>query len=185
VSGYGVYALHLRLSRGAAELPAPSPLSLLLLLLIGHFAGVFGACRILDHHHAELLALICRWLSLSPEYFALLWRSSPTPRLHRRYLTQRIQAFTGGNGMRHGNLVRRSFILRHIVILPAALRVLIPPMTSQYLNLTKNSSLVRRGPALRTSCDCEYTRTKPSRPSKPSRSSCWCFLTIQPCIIRS
>jgi general L-amino acid transport system permease protein len=27
------------------------------------------------------------------------------------------------------------------VILPQALRVIIPPMTSQYLNLTKNSSL--------------------------------------------
>ena len=36
--------------------------------------------------------------------------------------------------------LRRSFVLRHIV-LPQALRVIIPPMTSQYLNLTKNSSL--------------------------------------------
>ncbi|HWV89940.1 MAG TPA: ABC transporter permease subunit, partial [Burkholderiales bacterium] len=30
--------------------------------------------------------------------------------------------------------------LRHVV-LPQALRVIVPPMTSQYLNLTKNSSL--------------------------------------------
>ena len=36
--------------------------------------------------------------------------------------------------------LRRSFMLRHIV-LPQALRVIIPPMTSQYLNLAKNSSL--------------------------------------------
>src|SRR6202041_505193 len=36
--------------------------------------------------------------------------------------------------------LRRSFVLQHIV-LPQALRVIIPPMTSQYLNLTKNSSL--------------------------------------------
>ena len=28
-----------------------------------------------------------------------------------------------------------------LVILPQALRVIIPPMTNQYLNLTKNSSL--------------------------------------------
>jgi general L-amino acid transport system permease protein len=28
-----------------------------------------------------------------------------------------------------------------LVVLPQALRVIIPPMTSQYLNLTKNSSL--------------------------------------------
>lgn len=36
--------------------------------------------------------------------------------------------------------LRRSFMLRQI-ILPQALRVIVPPMTSQYLNLTKNSSL--------------------------------------------
>jgi general L-amino acid transport system permease protein len=36
--------------------------------------------------------------------------------------------------------LKRGAILRHIV-LPQALRVIIPPMTSQYLNLTKNSSL--------------------------------------------
>ena len=36
--------------------------------------------------------------------------------------------------------MRRSQVLRHIV-LPQALRVIIPPLTSQYLNLTKNSSL--------------------------------------------
>jgi general L-amino acid transport system permease protein len=34
----------------------------------------------------------------------------------------------------------RARILR-LVILPQAMRVIIPPMTSQYLNLTKNSSL--------------------------------------------
>ncbi len=37
-------------------------------------------------------------------------------------------------GLRHGPILRR-------IILPQALRVIIPPMTSQYLNLTKNSSL--------------------------------------------
>ncbi len=36
--------------------------------------------------------------------------------------------------------LRRNQILR-LVILPQALRVIIPPMTSQYLNITKNSSL--------------------------------------------
>jgi len=34
----------------------------------------------------------------------------------------------------------RGQVLR-LVILPQALRVIIPPLTSQYLNLTKNSSL--------------------------------------------
>ncbi len=36
--------------------------------------------------------------------------------------------------------LRRSMVLR-LVVLPQALRVIIPPMTSQYLNITKNSSL--------------------------------------------
>jgi general L-amino acid transport system permease protein len=36
--------------------------------------------------------------------------------------------------------LRRSKLLQ-LVILPQALRVIVPPMTSQYLNLTKNSSL--------------------------------------------
>jgi general L-amino acid transport system permease protein len=36
--------------------------------------------------------------------------------------------------------LKRSLILR-LVVLPQALRVIVPPMTSQYLNITKNSSL--------------------------------------------
>ncbi len=36
--------------------------------------------------------------------------------------------------------LRQGFVLRKIV-LPQALRVIVPPLTSQYLNLTKNSSL--------------------------------------------
>jgi len=36
--------------------------------------------------------------------------------------------------------LKRSLVLR-LVVLPQALRVIIPPLTSQYLNLTKNSSL--------------------------------------------
>ena len=40
----------------------------------------------------------------------------------------------GALGMRPGTVLRK-------IVLPQALRVIIPPMTSQYLNLTKNSSL--------------------------------------------
>jgi general L-amino acid transport system permease protein len=36
--------------------------------------------------------------------------------------------------------LRRGQMLR-LVVLPQALRVIIPPLTNQYLNLTKNSSL--------------------------------------------
>jgi len=40
----------------------------------------------------------------------------------------------GALGLRHGTVLRQ-------IVLPQALRVIIPPMTSQYLNITKNSSL--------------------------------------------
>ncbi|MBI4194778.1 MAG: amino acid ABC transporter permease [Betaproteobacteria bacterium] len=40
----------------------------------------------------------------------------------------------------HALGLRRSLTMR-LVVLPQALRVIVPPMTSQYLNLTKNSSL--------------------------------------------
>ena len=51
-----------------------------------------------------------------------------------------IQAVPGPMGRGERSACAASFVLRHIV-LPQALRVIIPPMTSQYLNLTKNSSL--------------------------------------------
>ena len=52
-----------------------------------------------------------------------------------------IQAVAWGQWEAAGALgVRRGRIMR-LVVLPQALRVIIPPMTSQYLNITKNSSL--------------------------------------------
>ena len=52
-----------------------------------------------------------------------------------------IQAVPSGQVEAAGALgLRPSLVLRKIV-LPQALRVIIPPMTSQFLNLTKNSSL--------------------------------------------
>jgi general L-amino acid transport system permease protein len=52
-----------------------------------------------------------------------------------------IQAVNHGQTEAASSLgLRRGLVLR-LVVLPQALRVIIPPMTSQYLNLTKNSSL--------------------------------------------
>ena len=52
-----------------------------------------------------------------------------------------IQAVPQGQWEAAGALgLHRGFVLRHVV-LPQALRVIVPPMTSQYLNLIKNSSL--------------------------------------------
>jgi general L-amino acid transport system permease protein len=81
-------------------------------------------------------------LTLAPEYFALLIALvTYTSAFIAEIVRSGIQAVSRGQwdaAMALG--LRRGFVLRHIVM-PQALRVIIPPMTSQYLNLTKNSSL--------------------------------------------
>jgi general L-amino acid transport system permease protein len=80
--------------------------------------------------------------TISPEYAALtigltLYTASYVAEIVR----SGIQAVPQGQWEAAGALgLRPGMVLRRIV-LPQALRVIIPPMTSQYLNLTKNSSL--------------------------------------------
>ncbi len=52
-----------------------------------------------------------------------------------------IQAISKGQSEAAAALGMRSNFVMNLVILPQALRVIIPPLISQYLNLTKNSSL--------------------------------------------
>jgi general L-amino acid transport system permease protein len=81
-------------------------------------------------------------LTLSPEYFALLLGLvTYTASYIAEIVRSGIQAVSQGQWEAGGALgLSRGIILRQIV-LPQALRVIVPPMTSQYLNLTKNSSL--------------------------------------------
>ncbi len=81
-------------------------------------------------------------LTLAPEYFALLIALvTYTSAFIAEIVRSGIQSVTRGQWDAANALgLRRSFTLRQI-ILPQALRVIVPPMTSQYLNLTKNSSL--------------------------------------------
>jgi general L-amino acid transport system permease protein len=80
--------------------------------------------------------------SVSPEFFALLvGLVTYTACYIAEIVRSGIQAVPSGQWEAAGALgMKRGAILRHIV-LPQALRVIVPPMTSQYLNLTKNSSL--------------------------------------------
>lgn len=80
--------------------------------------------------------------NISPEYFALLvGLVTYTAGYIAEIVRSGIQAIHVGQWEAAGALgLKRGAILRRIV-LPQALRVIIPPMTSQYLNLTKNSSL--------------------------------------------
>ena len=81
-------------------------------------------------------------LTLAPEYFALLIALvTYTSAFIAEIVRSGIQAVDRGQWDAAKALgLRRGFVLRHIV-LPQALRVIIPPMTSQYLNIAKNSSL--------------------------------------------
>ncbi|MGI4953999.1 MAG: amino acid ABC transporter permease [Janthinobacterium lividum] len=80
--------------------------------------------------------------TLSPEYGALtiglvLYTSAYIAEIVRSGIlavpTGQWEA-AGALGLRNGMVLRK-------IVLPQAMRVIIPPMTSQYLNLTKNSSL--------------------------------------------
>jgi len=81
-------------------------------------------------------------LTLSPEFAALLaGLVIYTAAFIAEVVRSGIQAVSSGQWEAADSLgLRRSRVLR-LVVLPQALRVIIPPMTSQYLNLTKNSSL--------------------------------------------
>jgi general L-amino acid transport system permease protein len=81
-------------------------------------------------------------LTLSPEYFALLIALvTYTSAFIAEIVRSGIQAVPKGQWDAAVGLgLRRGFMLRRI-IMPQALRVIVPPLTSQYLNLTKNSSL--------------------------------------------
>lgn len=126
--------------RGRRPLLAWAPaLALLVLLLAAWFAG-----------HGELHWQVPRLkgfnfqggATLSPEFAALLiGLVLYTSAFVAEVVRSGIQAI--GRGQRDAARalgLAPSQVLR-LVVLPQALRVIVPPMTSQYLNLTKNSSL--------------------------------------------
>jgi len=81
-------------------------------------------------------------VTLSPEMAALLaGLVIYTSAFIAEVVRSGIQAVARGQWEAAESLgLRRNRILR-LVVMPQALRVIVPPMTSQYLNLTKNSSL--------------------------------------------
>ena len=78
-----------------------------------------------------------------PEFVALtLALSTYTARLHRRDRARRNPVGRTSGQMEAGaslGLPRGSTL--RLIVVPQALRVILPPLTNQYLNLTKNSSL--------------------------------------------
>ena len=79
---------------------------------------------------------------ISPEFAALLFGLiANTSAFVAEIVRSGIQAVSWGQTEAAGALgLRQGHVLR-LVVLPQAVRVIIPPMTSEYLSLTKNSSL--------------------------------------------
>jgi general L-amino acid transport system permease protein len=81
-------------------------------------------------------------MTLVPEFMALLiGLSTYTAAFIGEAVRAGIQSVGRGQGEAAQALGLQPAAAMRLVILPQAFRVIIPPMTSQYLNLTKNSSL--------------------------------------------
>nr|WP_245217310.1 ABC transporter permease subunit [Neoroseomonas nitratireducens] len=120
--------------------PTVLPGLALLLGLPGLAVAVFGAPRV---EWPELAGFNFEGgLALSPEFFALLVGLVVyTSAFVAEIVRSGIQAVHKGQSEAAAALGLTSGQKMRLVILPQALRVIIPPMTSQFLNLTKNSSL--------------------------------------------
>lgn len=81
-------------------------------------------------------------MSMSPEFFTLLLGLTVyTATYIAEVVRSGIQSVPHGQTEAATSLgLRPSWVMR-LIVLPQALRVIIPPLTNQYLNLTKNSSL--------------------------------------------
>ena len=81
-------------------------------------------------------------MTLIPELVALVVALSIyTAAFIAEVVRSGIQAVTHGQTEAAGSLGLRPGQTLRLVVIPQALRVIIPPLTNQYLNLTKNSSL--------------------------------------------
>lgn len=82
------------------------------------------------------------WFTLSPEFSALLLGLVFfTGAFIAEIVRGGIQSVPKGQWEAARSLGLPPLLIMRLVIFPQALRVIIPPLTSQYLNLTKNSSL--------------------------------------------
>jgi general L-amino acid transport system permease protein len=81
-------------------------------------------------------------LTLTPEFFALtLGLTLYTSAFVAEVVRGGIQSVSRGQREAAQSLSLSAWQTTRLVILPQAMRVIVPPLTNQYLNLTKNSSL--------------------------------------------
>ena len=81
-------------------------------------------------------------ITLSPEFAALIIGLVVyTSAFIAEVVRSGIQSVNHGQWEAAGAIGLKNGLILRLIVLPQALRVIIPPMTSQYLNITKNSSL--------------------------------------------
>lgn len=81
-------------------------------------------------------------ITLSPEFAALIIGLVVyTSAFIAEVVRSGIESVNQGQWEAAGALGLKNALVLRLIVLPQALRVIIPPMTSQYLNITKNSSL--------------------------------------------
>jgi general L-amino acid transport system permease protein len=81
-------------------------------------------------------------VTVNPEFIALLIALSVyTASFIAEIVRAGIQAVSHGQTEAAGALGLRQTLITRLVTIPQAMRIIIPPLASQYLNLTKNSSL--------------------------------------------
>lgn len=81
-------------------------------------------------------------IQMTPEFTALLLGLSVyTGAFIAEVVRGGIQAVDKGQREAAAALGLRPFYISYLVVIPQALRTIVPPLTSQYLNLAKNSSL--------------------------------------------
>ena len=79
---------------------------------------------------------------MSPEFFAVLLALVVYTSSHIAEIVRgSIQAVDRGQGEAANALALSGFQRMWFIVLPQAMRIAIPPLGNQYLNLTKNSSL--------------------------------------------
>jgi general L-amino acid transport system permease protein len=140
--GLGLYLCN----RGAAfTVPAANPAHLYmgLVFLSGCVAAYFIRRWAIKRHAPKLVGFnFIGGLTVSPEFMAvLLGLVLYTSAFVAEVVRAGIQSVSRGQREAAMSIGLRPTLVLNLVILPQALRVIVPPLTSQMLNLTKNSSL--------------------------------------------
>jgi general L-amino acid transport system permease protein len=133
----------IRRGRQTGRMPLWLPISFLVFALVCAVGWFILPQPPLAPNLPELGGLNLRGgLVLSPEFMALLsGLVIYTSAFIAEIVRAGIQSVSKGQTEAAHALGFRDFQTLRLVIFPQALRVMVPPLTSQYLNLTKNSSL--------------------------------------------